>query len=423
MNFKEIYSYYLREDVQEALLEIAKDREVVGVFKNGGYGSRPNTLIYSKDILEMVKSGVIEFHGSIERWSQPMALKSENYEKLRIGWDLILDLDCELIEHGKIAAKTFIWGIKKHGIKNFSVKFTGGTGFHIGVPWESFPKTIDYKPIVKQYPELAKKIVFYLKEFVRERLEEEFLKKYSLEELAEQVNKPLGKILIEDSLNPFEIVEVDPILISERHLFRLPYSLHRKNFLVSMPLKIERIEDFKKEQAKPDKIKIKEKFFGFEAEKNEAEALFIEAIDWWIKHKKEVKVKEKKKKRVYFGYVKPEYFPPCIKTILQGIPDGRKRSVFILINFLRSLKWKWEDIEKTILEWNEKNKPPLKENYIRSQLRWHKNQKKKILPPNCLSEGWYTDFDVCKQDKICKEIKNPVNYPFKKMGKRKKKNF
>ncbi|MCJ7816918.1 MAG: hypothetical protein MUP55_03610, partial [Candidatus Aenigmarchaeota archaeon] len=114
-----------------------------------------------------------------------------------------------------------------------------------------------------------------------------------------------------------------------------------------------------------------------------------------------------------------ELFPPCMKNILEGLPDGRKRSVFILSTFLRSVKWGWADIEKLIFEWNQKNKPPLKENYIRGQIRWHKMQKRDILPPGCMNTGWYESFGVCKPDNYCggpaKTVKNPVNYPWRRM--------
>jgi DNA primase catalytic subunit len=412
MNFREIFGYYSREDVQEALFGFAKNREVVGVFKTGSYSSRPNTLIYPQDVLAMVKSGVIEFHCSVERWSQPMALKSDNYDDLRIGWDLILDLDCKLFEHGKLAVKALLWGLKKHGIKHISLKFTGGTGFHLGIPWESMPREIDYKPTVKQFPDVARQICLYLKYFIHNRLEDLLLKKFSIEELAKQVDKPLGKIFTDSGLNPFEVVEIDPVLISPRHLFRMPYSLHKSTGLVSLPLKPEDLDDFKKDHAKPEHIKIA----GFldRYESKEAEGLIAETVDWWtkkqIEKEKKLKVDMRVTKAIPLGLS-----PPCIKAILKGIPDGRKRSVFILINYLSSLGWGWNEIENLLNKWNQKNHPALGENYIRTHLRWHKNRKDRILPPNCLNEAYYKGFGVCKPDHYCKKLKNPVSYPFRKL--------
>jgi len=114
-------------------------------------------------------------------------------------------------------------------------------------------------------------------------------------------------------------------------------------------------------------------------------------------------------------------FPPCIKKILKGVQDGRKRSVFILVNFLRSMNWDLEKIEKTMFEWNEKNSPPLRTNYLRGQLRWHFRQERGLLPPSCDNENFYSSMGVCEADELCKgalPVKNPVNYPFKKLKKK-----
>ncbi len=415
MNLRKVYEYYSREDVKNFIFNFSKGREVTGVFRSGGFSQRPNVIQYSDDILAMVKTGIIEFHGSLEHWSQPMNLKSDNQDRLRTGWDLILDIDCKLFEHGKIASEAFIWGLKKHNIKGVSIKFTGGTGFHIGVPWDSIPEKIDYKPSVKLYPELARKIVMYLKDFVFERLERNLFKNYSAEELSQQVNKPLGRILTDDGLGVYEIVDVDPVLISPRHLFRLPYSLNSKTFLVSLPIKPKDIEDFEKMESRPDKVKVEEGFLD-RGKTNEAELLIAESKDWYIRTNK--RTEEKARRKFSITRKIPEgRFPPCVKNIMKGLPDGKKRSVFILLNFLRSSKWNWEEIEKFIFEWNEKNKPPLRENYIRSHIRWHKARGKSILPPNCVHEGWYEDFGVCEPDSICggkeKTVKNPVNYALK----------
>jgi len=423
MDLRAVYDYYSRDDVRDFFLRFGKNREVVSVFRNGSYGTRPNMLVYPQDITAMVRGGALEFHSSLERWSQPMNLRADNYDKLRIGWDLILDLDCKMSEHGKIAAEVLVWALERHGIKNISVKFTGGTGFHIGIPWEAIPKTIDYKPSLLMFPELPRQIGLYLKEYMREKLERSLLKRFSIEELAEHTGRNLGEITADkDSaiLDPFKIVDIDPVLISPRHLFRMPYSLNRNTGLVSLPISPGELETFEKDSAHPDLIKIRLGFLD-RFETDEAELLVTEAVDWWSKRK----TKEEKilKKRISLDKPVPqEVFPPCIKTILEGLADGRKRSVFILITFLKSLKWGWQDIERTILEWNQRNRPPLPDSYVKSQLRWHRDQKRSILPPGCAHEGWYGSFGICKPDEHCgfreKTVKNPLNYPFRRMRRR-----
>ena len=422
MNLRQILDYYSRKDVQNFFMEFGKGREVVGVFRNGSYSERPGTLIYPQDIIAMVRAGCLEFHCSIERWSRPTQLRTDNYDSLRTGWDFILDLDCEVFEHGKIAAQVLSWALEKHGIKGYWLKFTGGTGFHIGIPWGSIPKTIDYKPALGMFPELPRNVGFYLKEYVREKLQRELLKAYGMESLAEETKKNLGDVMdSEGMLDPFKIVEIDTVLISPRHLFRMPYSLNKNSFLVSLPLKPSELDSFTRKDADPLKheIKIREGLLN-PAKNNEAETLILQAIDWAIRKRR------KEKKRAAYAYretiteaVPRELFPPCVKNILEGLPDGKKRSVFILSTFLRSVKWNWPEIEKLITEWNQKNKPPLRDNYMRGQLRWHRSQKREILPPNCQMSGWYEAFGVCRPDNLCggpaKTVKNPVNYPFRKM--------
>jgi len=99
--------------------------------------------------------------------------------------------------------------------------------------------------------------------------------------------------------------------------------------------------------------------------------------------------------------------------------DGRKRSVFLLATFLRLVGWNSKMIEEKIMEWNKSNQEPLRENYIKSQLKWYARNPT-YLPPNCDNKGYYKDMKVCFPDNICKTIKNPVNYTFKSMKNKKK---
>ena len=419
MNQGEVLEYYSRKDVQEAMLACAQGREIAGVFPNGSFGSRPNVLAYRNDIVSLVKSGVVEFHSSLERWSNPMAIRPDNHGELRTGWDIILDLDCDLTEHGKIAAQSFAWGLKEHGIKNFSVKFTGGTGFHIGIPWESMPKSVNFKPASAQFPDIARQVSLYLKEYVREHFERALLKKYSPHDLAKQLGTELEKIVTDTGIDPYKAVDVDPVLIAPRHLFRMPYSIHRNSFLTSLPIDPKNIGEFEKEHAKPDRIKAIAGFLGAGSE-NEAAGLVTEAMDWYAKRKS--REKHMGRGRIeYSRKVGPELFPPCMQLISQGLSDGRKRSVFILINFLRTMRWKWDEAEKYIEEWNQRNIPPLPESYIRGQIRWHRAQKGARPPPNCLKEAYFPAIGVCRPDHTCTgssgqiTIKNPANYPFVRM--------
>ena len=105
-----------------------------------------------------------------------------------------------------------------------------------------------------------------------------------------------------------------------------------------------------------------------------------------------------------------EHFPPCIKKIYSGMQDGKKRAVFILINFLSTCGWDYDKIESNLLEWNKKNPEPMRENIIIGQCRYAKAQNKKVLPPNCDNQMYYRDLQICFPDNFCRKIKNPANY-------------
>jgi hypothetical protein len=422
-NMQKIYNWYSRESVQKALLEVAKNREVVSVFSNGQFGKRPNVIQYPQDIIQAISEGAVAFHGSVERWLNPMQLdvgmSREQLDNLRIGWDVLIDLDVDNFEIAKIATKVFIEALKDHGIKNFSLKYTGGKSFHIFLQFEALPEKVNMVPTKNQYPEMLHKIIEYLKWYTKEQMKSEILNFFDVKEVSQKVGKPLKEIVINGELDPFKFISVD--IFSSRHLFRLPYSLHESSLLVSLPIEPKEIEKFEKEQALPEKVKV-EKCFLKNISSPEAEALIIEAFDWAAKQTQQ-KIEIPKKVRVKPTKPIPEeFFPPCIKLILNGLSDGRKRSIFTLVNFLRNMNWDLEKIEKRIFEWNEKNSPQLRTSYLRTQLRWHFRQERNLLPANCDNTLFYESIGICQPDVICenKKIKNPVNYPFKKLKLRKR---
>ena len=420
-NFSKVWKYYARKDVQDALLEVSRKREIVGVYDNGSFDKRPNILAYPDDVMEMVKNGVVSFHGSVERWSNPMSLESgmttQQLESLRIGWDLILDPDCPDFELSKITVKTICEALEDHSIKNYSIKFTGGKGFHIGIPSELFPKKVDEKNIENLYPDAAKAVIEYLKDYTKDTLKERFLELDNPLKLAERVGKSIQDVIDEDGINPLKLVEIDSMVASSRHMFRLPYSLHEKSLLVSLPLKLTQLEKFKKEDAEPWRVKVENKFFGG-AKLTEASILLVEAIDWSEKHMKEAERQEYKGPKRKLKEVPKQYFPPCILKMLHGIPDGRKRSLFVLTTFLQNMGWNWDKIDKELEEWNQRNPKPLPKNYINTQLRWHKRQPRNLLPPNCDNDNYYKNVIGDVKDAYCQGLKNPVNYVFKKLKKK-----
>ncbi len=406
----QIIKYYSREDILKEMMLLAKGREFVGSVAGKGYMKRPSIVQYPSDIIQMAKRGATSFHISVERWKNPMQLSTENknYDDLRVGWDLLMDIDSRLgMPVAQKCAKLVCNLLKKYGIKGYGIKFSGSRGFHILVPFEAFPKEINYEPLAKKYPKAPRAIVEFIKNEIGDDLLKYLIERYSAKKLTEISKK--------DNLDAFYFVEIESGW-GERHLFRAPYSLNEKTWLVSIPLKDP--EEFDPSIAQINRVRVTTKFFNPREE--EATELLIDALDWFAK-KEKIESKPKKRRIVTVTRKIPEsLFPPCIKNILNGLSDGKKRSLFTLINFLRNMNWTWGEIEERIYKWNEKNSPPLSKTYIQGQINWNKRQEK-LLPANCGSDLFYNSVGICKPDKICEKIKNPVNYPFKILPKKRKK--
>jgi len=427
----DILKFYSRKDIQKEIIKLSKNREVAVNFGEKGYGKRPDTLEYENDILELAKQGATSFHVSLERFKDPLKLKTgmsqKELEGLRTGFDIIIDLDTKIFEISKICAYLIIEALKFHNVKNISVKFSGNNGMHIGIPFESFPSRVNNKETKTLFPDGIKVVNYYLKNFIKDHLKEKIIDNFSLEDISNKLKKSTNELKENNQFNPFKVIDIDSVLISPRHLFRSVYSINEKSGLVSMPINLNNILKFNREDAKIEKIKIEEPFLEFKGNKADASDLIIQAFDFYskISARKDIQIKTRKElfqaKKEYEIpkiAIKEEFFPPCIKLILQGIQqDGRKRAIFILINFLKKMGWSLDQIQTRLLEWNKVNYEPLREGYIISQINWHKRQKQEIPPPNCDNPSYYTGMLVCKPDFYCKKIKNPIQHTMKKINK------
>jgi hypothetical protein len=418
---KRILKFYSRKDVQRKIVEASRGREVGIKYGEGGFGKRPDIIQFESDILELSKNGATSFHISEERWKNPLLLQSgmnkKQQDEIRNGWDCILDVDTKFIEYSKLTAELIVDALKFHDVKNIGIKFSGGSGFHIGVPFESFPTKVDNQDIRLLFPEGVRVVADYLKNMIRDPLREKILSVSSVEEISKSVEKLKEDLLIDSQFNPFSVVEIDSVLISSRHLYRAPYSINEKKGLVSVPLKPNQIKNFSLSNAKIENVDTSLNFLNEKIEP-EAGQLIMQAFDALKKKNLALPDEEKKGKR---GYdlpklaIKMEFWPDCIKKGLQGMVDGKKRFLFILINFLKSLGWDIKGIEDIINEWNKKNKQPLKEGYIISQLNWHKQHKENVLPPNCGNKAYYADIGLKCEERICSRCKNPVNHALRKL--------
>lgn len=394
--------YYSRE-VCAAIAEAARDREVAFALPDGRYGTRPNVIKYPRDVEAMLRDGAVSFHGSIERWRNPLELSTElpkfRMEELRIGWDFIIDIDCNFgLEFAKKTASVFLKALDSFKIADCSLKFSGNRGFHIGVPFEVFPEEIDGKEARLLYPGLPKKIVEYLKGVCVDKLRKEVLKA--------DVPKPDRNI---EEVDPYAFVDIDSGVFSSRHMFRMPYCLHQKTGLVSLPIRVRDLDSFQPEMAKPENVSVKEKFLEREVV-SDATELVRSALFHAEFIKKEEDVAEKRDFAPITSPVQEFAFPPCIKKIASGLSDGKKRSAFVLSTFLLNIGWNEGAVLNYLREWNKKNEEPLRDNFLLLTLKSQTRRRKAQTPPNCGNESYYKNFGVCLPDGLCAKIKNPLSY-------------
>jgi DNA primase large subunit len=413
-------SYYKRREVQKALIEQAQNKEIAVRFSEF-FGKRPDILMYEEDVLEFAKKKATSFHCSEELWSNPLNLKSDmkkqEMEELRIGWDLILDIDCHHFIYSKLAAHYLVVMLKDLGISSVTCKFSGNKGFHLAVPFEAFPELINGVYTKTLFPEAPRKIAYYLRDKLKPILEKSIMtvekdiqkvvERTGLkhEEIVKKTQDSSGNVTY--SLDAERFLEIDTILIAPRHLYRMPYSLHEKAMLSSVPVDVNKILKFRKEMAEPEKVQFNIPFLDrTKAVRGEAQTLLLNAFDFYPTEKKEER--ERKEYDLPSEAIGEEYFPPCIKLMLEGLEDGKKRSLFTMINFLKGSGWSVNAIEQRIYEWNKKNPEPLREVYLKGQLYQAKKTKEVVPPHNCKS--YYQDLRVCYPDAFCPRIKNPLQY-------------
>jgi len=439
LNLGTTLRYYKKIEIQEELVKSANGKEV-GIRFNEKFGKRPDTLIYPQDVMEVVKKGATSFHCSEETWDNPLDLftgiKKKELEELRIGWDLILDVDCAIFEYSRICADLIVKFLKYSGVKNIFGKFSGNKGFHIAVAFESFPDEIGGQKMEQMFPEAPQKIAFYIKENIKHELERKILEMENndISQIVDKVKLSKDKITryekneYGDKISKLDVenfLEIDTILISSRHLFRMPYSLHEKSGLISLPIDVKQIMKFEKHMADPDKFFSPLASFLDRSQITEQSArnILIRALDFEVKKEynttpeyeqlRSGPPKEMVETKIE-SPVQKELFPPCIKLCLNGLEDGKKRAVFAMILFLGKLGWTKQAVQDYLLKWNkEVNNEPLRDNYIIGQMRYFKPDSK--LPPNCDNQAYYTVIGVCKPDGLCKKIKNPVNYSLIKL--------
>ena len=157
--------YYSRPEIQKTIFEFSKNREISPRYFEG-FGKRPDSFQYVNDVFELVKKGATSFHCSEELWDDPLKISTDmneaKYNEIRIGWDLLFDIDSKYIDYSKILAQLIIEILEFHGVKNIGIKFSGSKGFHIIVPSKAFPKEINGVKISDMFPDYPRIILKYI---------------------------------------------------------------------------------------------------------------------------------------------------------------------------------------------------------------------------------------------------------------------
>jgi hypothetical protein len=401
--------HYSNIEVMKELARVSQDREVGIIMQGGFFGKRPDIIQYPKEIEALARKGATSFHISQERWFDPMQLSQDatrrQLDTLRKGWDLIIDLDCPHFDYSTLAAETILEALDVEGVEP-QIKFSGNRGWHIAIPFEAFPDKVGKKKTKDMYGEASEAILLYLRNIINKQL---WVKIKEKEGDLRKVVERIGKKPTSEDISKY--IGLDLALGKPRHLIRAPYSLHEKTGLVSITINPKDIKKFDKDWAKPENIKeVNNSFLNPEKVKRGSalELLGSARIEQRQRELEKTSTGETKQITEIEGKVHENKFPPCMKLILNGLTDGRKRGLFAILNFLKCCNWSWQEIEQKIKEWNNKNAEPLKEGYIISQLNWHRRNPKKVPPSNC--REYYQEIGVCQPDNICKNIKNPLSY-------------
>ncbi len=189
-------SYYARKEIQQAMFEFCNHRETIANFNNKFFAKRPDCFDYSTDILNAARQGATSFHCSEEIWENPLDINTdmtpEQYNKIKTGWDFLIDIDSKYLDYSKIAAKLLIAALEHHGIKNIGIKFSGSKGFHILIPFRAFPREVSNESTKDRFPEWPRLIAGYISEMIHDKLTEQILELSTEDDIEKQ-----GKTLFE----------------------------------------------------------------------------------------------------------------------------------------------------------------------------------------------------------------------------------
>ncbi|MEM2914205.1 MAG: DNA primase noncatalytic subunit PriX [Candidatus Bathyarchaeia archaeon] len=328
--------YYSCQDILDALASQCKNKEVFLKSKDH-VSQRPLKVDSKEELKSLIKKynfgEPFGIFSSIELYDDPLSFNR------RIGWDFVIDLDGDDIEQLKICVSSIAGVLKTFKIESFKIKFSGRRGFHFIVDGDAFNVFKSQDEFIKAYPQLPKLICQFL-------------------EASLKPNQKKG-------------VKFDYEIYQPRRLLRLAYSLHEESNLISLPLLIDKIMNFKLENAKPENVKVDWDWLSIKPKFGEAWDL-LDTISRWVKRKKDeapaIKILRPLSSKSLKRY---EWIENLLNKL---IDDGRHRILWLIIApYLVNVKGlSIEDAERVALEYLERcNKVKKIEGNLRGLARYY----------------------------------------------------
>jgi len=229
---EEVLAYYGQErtDIAEALFKYGADRRVTMTTDpmtlsrgggNMGFKSTDEILTTAQNALNEMEGSIPRkypaFHGTLARGT---ASGGGLRRKSQRGADLVIDIDVK--SNYKEAFKEGAKVIKFLDFYNapYRIKFSGGSGPHIIIPYEAFPDGLAGGRF-------------------------------------ERAHKVLFQIISSRS----KANHIDGSFTSFGHFYRMPYSLNENTGLASLPLMREQYDDFTLSMAEAHKVQVNEEWF------------------------------------------------------------------------------------------------------------------------------------------------------------------
>ena len=228
---EEVLAYYGQErtDIAEALFRYGSDRRVImttdpGALSRGGgqmgFSGSAEILVTAQRALDGMEGSIPRkypaFHGTLAR-NMPAAGFMKRPQK---GADLVFDIDVK--SNYKEAFKEGAKIIKFLDFYNapYRIKFSGGSGPHIIIPYEAFPDGAAGGRF-------------------------------------DRMHKLLFQIISSRS----RANHIDGSFTSFSHFYRMPYSLNENTGLVSLPLRREQYDDFTLSMAEVHNVQVDEGWY------------------------------------------------------------------------------------------------------------------------------------------------------------------